>query len=193
MLRFYIPHRKEGEELVLVLRRHPIIIAVKLLFWATVAVMPLVFYAFARDVIPFIFENQYSYPIVVLFTSVYYMYIWLFTFHSFIDYYLDVWIVTNHRIINIEQDGLFSRTVSEQELYRLQDITAEVKGVLPTLLDFGTVYIQTAAEEPRFVFKQIPNPNACAKKITTLCEHSRKQHRIDEQAATKEANTKNTS
>jgi hypothetical protein len=33
-----------------------------------------------------------------------------------------------------------------------------VKGVIPTFLNYGHVFIQTAAEKARFVFRNIPDP-----------------------------------
>ncbi len=125
-----------------------------------------------------LFNNQFFAPIVILFVSLYYLYIWLFAFHSFVDYYLDVWIVTNHRVVNIEQKGLFARQVSEQKLYRIQDVTSELKGLIGTFLDFGTVYVQTAGEEARFIFKQIPHPQNVAQKINQLVEENRKFHEL---------------
>ena len=79
-------------------------------------------------------------------------------FLIWIDYYFDVWIVTERRIINIEQKGLFSRVVSELELEKIQDITTDVKGVIPTFLNFGDLHVQTAAEKERFLFRDIPDP-----------------------------------
>lgn len=180
MLNFYIPHRKEGEKIILLLRRHYLILLSKLAFWATVAILPPIFYLLFKDtlVLKSLFGNQYLEPITMLFISTYYLYVWLFAFHSFVDYYLDVWVVTSHRIINMEQKGLFARSVSEQKLFRVQDVTAELKGVFSTLFDFGTVYIQTAGEEPRFTFKQIPNPNRVAKKINLLSEENKKFQQI---------------
>lgn len=73
-------------------------------------------------------------------------------------YYLDVWLVTDGRIIDIEQRGLFSREVSEFRLDRIQDVTIEVKGFLPTLLRFGDIYVQTAGETREFMIRHIPHP-----------------------------------
>ena len=113
--------------------------------------------------------------------SAYYLFIWLFFFHAFVDYYLDIWIVTDRRIVNIEQKGLFAREVSEQKLFRIQDVTSELKGIIPTFLNFGTVYIQTAAEEPRFVFKQIPDPGRVAQTIIKLVEENKRFHHLVEE------------
>lgn len=181
MLDFYIPHREEGEKIILLLRRHRYILMVKIAFWGIVALMPIVLYAIIKGTFINIIQTEFFAPIAVLFLSVYYLYIWLFAFHSFVDYYLDMWIVTNRRIINIEQKGLFARTVSEQKLSRVQDVTSDIKGMFATLFDFGTVHIQTAGEEARFIFKQIPDPYHVARKIAKLSEQSRKFERVMDQ------------
>jgi hypothetical protein len=168
MLKKYIPHRKDDEKIILVLRRHPFIVTTKLLFWGVVALAPVALYLVLGEVLlPFI-SNQYIYPIVVLFISTYYLYLWLFAFHTFVDYYLDVWLVTNHRIINVEQKGMLNRIISEQQLDRIQDVTSETKGLFSTLLDYGTVHIQTAGEQARFMFKQIPAPARIAQTVIQL-------------------------
>lgn len=180
MLNFYVPHKKEGEKIILLLRRHYIIILFRFIFWGVTALMPIVFYFIFRDVLSILFDNKNLTPIFVIFLSIYYLYIWLFTFHSFVNYYLDVWIVTNHRIINMEQKGLFDRTVSEQKLYRVQDVTSEIKGFWPTLFNFGEVEIQTAGEKTRFIFKQVPAPYHVAKKINLLSEENKRYQRLIE-------------
>lgn len=90
--------------------------------------------------------------------NTFFLFIWLFGFLIWIDYYFDVWIITNERIINIEQKGLFVRQVSELNLNKIQDITTTVEGVLPTVLNYGDVSIQTAGAENRFLFRQVPDP-----------------------------------
>ena len=83
---------------------------------------------------------------------------WIFFFLLWIDYYFDVWIITNKRVVNVEQKGLFNREVSELELERIQDITTDVKGVIPTFLNYGDVYVQTAGKTERFDFADVPDP-----------------------------------
>jgi len=100
--------------------------------------------------------------------NIFAMSIWIIFFLLWVDYYLDVWIVTNLRIVNIEQKGLFSRTVSELELSRIQDVTTEVLGMIPTFLNYGDVFIQTAAEQERFLFRQVPDPYGIKDQIMKL-------------------------
>ena len=93
---------------------------------------------------------------------------WMLSFLIFIDYYFDVWIVTNQRIVNIEQKGLFSRVTSELKLEKIQDISSDIKGLIPTILNFGDLLVQTAAEETKFKFRNIPDPNSVKDLIMNL-------------------------
>lgn len=96
---------------------------------------------------------------VLLFAQNFFMLaIWLFGFMIWIDYYFDIWIITSERIINIEQKGMFSRKASELRFQKIQDITTEVTGFFPTILNFGDVRIQTAGTTEEFIFRTIPDP-----------------------------------
>jgi uncharacterized membrane protein YdbT with pleckstrin-like domain len=107
------------------------------------------------------------------------MFIWITFFLIWIDYYFDVWIITDRRVVNIEQKGLFNRQVSELELLRIQDITTEVTGVIPTILNYGDVFIQTAGENPRFIFRQVSDPYGIKDTLMNLQKkRSREESRI---------------
>jgi ABC-type multidrug transport system fused ATPase/permease subunit len=177
--RLFFP-QKSYEKVVYILRRHWITFLGAMCFYAILLAIPAGFYVFIGYAFPDILANLLNgrtlFPIVVLVVSLYYLSIWLFLFTAFIDYYLDLWTITTDRIVNIEQAGLFSRTISEADLYKIQDVTSEVKGLLPTIFNYGTVYIQTATEKERFVFEQVPNPNEIREKIIQLAEEDRKYH-----------------
>jgi uncharacterized membrane protein YdbT with pleckstrin-like domain len=95
------------------------------------------------------------------------LFVWFYAFLIWIDYYLDIWIITNERIINIEQKGLFLREASDLEFSKIQDVTTTVVGLLPTILNYGDVHIQTAGEIERFKFRQVPDPYALKSLIMT--------------------------
>ncbi len=84
--------------------------------------------------------------------------IWIYCFIIWIDYYFDIWIITDTRIVNVEQKALFVRSVSELKFAKIQDIHTEVKGLIPTILNYGDVYIQTAGTKERFLFRKVPDP-----------------------------------
>lgn len=145
--------------------------------------LPLIIYFFAFFYAPSLlaefFQNDVIRAIVILGSSIYYLFVWIFFFRSWIDYYLDVWFMTNERIVSIEQRGLFSRTIAEQKLFRIQDVNAEVHGLIATVLDYGTITIQTAGAEKVFFFKQVPRPHKVARHITQLVEWDKRERRLD--------------
>jgi len=178
MLNFFLPHRLEGEKIILLVRRHPFVIFIKIGFWLLVALLPPIFFLFLNTAIKAAIPTALYLPLLYTVGSLFYLYVWLFLVFSFVDYYLDVWIITNERILDIEQKGLFNRIASEQKLYRVQDITAEIKGFFQTILNFGEVYVQTAGEKQRFVFRQVYRPEHVAKKIIDLAEANKKFHKV---------------
>lgn len=139
------------------------------------AALPFVAYYFFVPTIPLYLNDPALKIVIILGTSIYSVSVWLFLFSAFLDYYLDLWIVTNDRIMNIEQHGLFGRTVSELDLTKIQDVTSDIRGIIPTIFGYGDVHIQTAAEEKRFIFEQIPNPHEIRKGILDLIEEDKKR------------------
>lgn len=101
--------------------------------------------------------------------------IWVFVFFTWIDYYFDIWVITSEKVVNIEQKGLFVRSLSELKFERIQDVTVEVKGFLPTVLNYGDVFIQTAGEKERFIFRQISNPYGIKDLIMGLQKNQEKE------------------
>lgn len=174
MIRFYIPHRREGEKIILLIRRHPFVLFKRVFFWLVAAAIPVVILFLVGGQRITYEQEGFLYPLLLVLASIYYLYIWLFVFNGFVDYYLDVWIVTDVRIVNIEQRQLFSRVISEHELERIQDVTAEAHGILPTFLNYGEVHVQTAGEQQRFIFKQVPNPQEVKRQILSICDYRKK-------------------
>jgi hypothetical protein len=164
---YHFKGQKEGEQILLVVHRHWfdilsqffIILMMLLLLFGTLT--------FASPILA-TFNGNVSTGLFLFVENIFLIFIWLFFFIIWIDYYFDVWIVTNERIVNIEQKGLFSRGISELELENIQDITVEVLGIIPTFLNYGNLYVQTAAEKERFIFKHVPDPYAIKDLIMNL-------------------------
>ncbi len=150
------------EKTILKVRAHPIV-----LFFAVLpqlfllGIPPVSFYL--MEVFDFHFrlpETEYTQIILIAVGSLYYLYVLLFILYTFFDYFLDIWVVTDHHIINVEQQSMFMRTVSKEELDRIQDVTSEIKGLFATIFNYGTVTIQTAGSQEHFVFENVPEPQA---------------------------------
>lgn len=167
---YRLPNKIENEKIVKVIRKDFFILFKKVVLFVVIIILPLVFFYLMSTIMPNIMRGQISYPLVVLGTSAYYLFMWVFFFFSFIDYYLDVWIITSERIIDIQQQGFFSRIIAEQKLFRIQDVTSEVHGFFPTILHYGDVFIQTAGTKQRFFFHEVPQPDRIRDNIIKLAQ-----------------------
>ena len=163
---------QEKDELeVALFRKHPIALGKKFVFYIFTLFIILAAYILINTYTNWLDDNtSFSFMVLVIFAGLYVLFTLLFLFHSWVDYYLDLLIITNERIINIRQEGLFHRSVSELRLYRIQDVTSEVKGFLATIFKYGRVEIQTASGEGRFIFDQVPHPEIVAQRIMELHE-----------------------
>jgi uncharacterized membrane protein YdbT with pleckstrin-like domain len=103
------------------------------------------------------------------------LFLWVYAFFIWIDYYFDVWVITDERVLNIEQKGLFTRVMSEVQLHRVQDVTTKVEGFLPTILNYGDIFVQTAGEEKRFHFRNVGDPEKHTEEIMSLVKKARGQ------------------
>lgn len=171
----HLPNQRPNEHVVLFMRRHWIAVFAIVVAFLFLIVVPLAIGAFFWPRIEIYLDHPVLGPLIVLAGSIYFLSIWLFAFLEFTDYYLDTWIVTNERIINIEQEGLFHRTASELDLAAVQDATAEIRGIIQTLLSYGNVFIQTAGEKGRFHFKNIDDPEHVKEVVTRLVEEDKQR------------------
>ena len=172
------PGQHENENVVLVVRKHWIVLLPYFLQVALMCLLPIILYVFIVPyALPAFLEDPYS-RFFFLLSIIYYGFIWIVIFMVWTDYYLDIWIVTNERIIDIEQIGFFNRVVSELDLKRIQDITSNVHGMLPTMFGFGNLHIQTAAEEGKFDLKSVPHPVTIRRRITKLYRAAREKDRF---------------
>jgi len=172
------PGQHDDEQVILFLRRHWFIFLRRLIF-VIFSIIGLVLIYFFFDLLSSNFLRSDYYNLLLFVESLGTLFIWNLFFILWIDFYLDAWIVTNERIINISQKGFFNRDISELKLTKIQDVTSEIVGVIPTILGYGNIYVQTAAEVERFTFYQIPNPNEVKNTIVQLQEKERKNEEVE--------------
>lgn len=174
--KIFFPGKEVNETVHLLLRRHWTLMARNIVVLSIEACVPVVVFMFLAVGLNIDFSyGTLAATAAVLLGSIYYLFLWLLFLNQWIDYYLDIWIVTDKRILNVEQRGLFARTVSELHISKIQDVTSIVNGKIQTFLDFGDVDIQTAAEQKRFMFEKVPHPRQVAKMIMDLHHEAEKQ------------------
>ena len=168
--------QKSYEKIEYLLRRHPLTFVPIFAVFVILMLVPVALYFLLNNLFPQLLTGELSYPVLVLFASVFYLSVYLFFYGQFIDFYLDLWIVTNDRIVDIEQHGLFSRSISELDLYNIQDVTVEISGFFHTMFKYGDLHVKTASDNSQVIFRDIPNPNEVRQALIELSEQDRKFH-----------------
>lgn len=132
-------------------------------FYLFVQVFPIVIFAcviVALAAVLLWFVPEILAPVVFLGGVVLLHIFWIALFVILIDFSLDFWVLTDARVIAVEQKGLFSQSVGEFELSKIQDVMVEVNGMIATMLNYGTVRVSTAGEHQDFEIRYVYNPNA---------------------------------
>ena len=168
--------QKGYEKVEYIVRRHWITFLPIIIFFIVLLALPLGLYWLILNTLNEVLQNPIYYTAGVLFTSIYYLSVVLFFYTYFVAFHLDLWIVTNDRLLDVQQKTLFARTVSEVDLYQIQDASSEVHGIFPSLFNYGNIILQTASAVPKFTFRNVPNPNELRQAILTLSSEDKKYH-----------------
>lgn len=161
---------KTDEKIILFTRKHIISFLPSLLLILGLILIPLIllfFGIFFSNIFTTFWRN-----LIIISASIYYLVIANFAFVEWFSFYYDILIITNKRIIDIVQQGVFNRTITEISLLRVQNVMGKIVGILPTFFGYGNVRAETAGEmSETLVFENIPNPYATANKIMELHDH----------------------
>jgi len=163
------PSQQDDETIYLVVREHWFYLFLKILVWGFFAAVLILFNRYGNAYLPVLFEGTWG-QITLLFTQVYTLFLSLSLFLIFVFYYLNIQVITNLRVVDVDQVGLFSHVVSELHIDKIEDVTSEVNGVFGTVLNYGHVFVQTAAAVDKFEFSNVPDPASIEKLILDLYE-----------------------
>lgn len=90
----------------------------------------------------------------------------LIMFPYWINWYYSIYIVTDLRFIQITQKGLFSKSFVDLSLNQIQSLNYEVKGLQATLLGYGTILVQTYMGD--LVIHEVHHPAKLYKQLITI-------------------------
>jgi len=81
---------------------------------------------------------------------------------------MNVFVLTSERVIDIDQQGVFSRVVSECLYENIQEMSFKVSGVLGTTLHVGTLMIHTAGDRADLHISGIKDPQHVQELISKI-------------------------
>lgn len=84
--------------------------------------------------------------------------------------------VTNEKLAQVLFITLFNRKISQLGIGDVQDVTVSQSGILPNLLGYGTLVVETAGEQQNYTFTYIPEPHETSKAIITAHEENMRKY-----------------
>ena len=143
------------------MRKHPITNLRWIIIAAVLIMAPLLLTTF--PIINFLPER---FQIVALIS--WYLLVAAFIFEEFLGWFFNVYIVTDERIVDVDFVNLVYREITDANIDQIQDVTAQMGGVVRTIFKYGDVVIQTAAEVPRIEFEAVPDPDRVSRILRDL-------------------------
>lgn len=159
----------KDEEVLMFLRQHPIVnlpwivIAIAMIF-APFLIMP-IFQQYLRLPINYVFIAWLGWYLITAGFIVERTLMWLF--NSFI--------ITDERMVDIDFTSLIYKKIDYAQLDKIQEVSVQTGGLLNSVVDIGSVFVQTAAEVPEFVFNNIAHPTRVAKLLDELVEEEQQE------------------
>lgn len=124
---------------------------------------------------PDILSDVLARNIFVIITSAFLLLLVPFMTVAFLDFYYDLHIVTDRRLVDIDQNKLFSREINELALEEVQDVTTQNSGIFSSVFDFGHVLIETAGAQQKFEFNNVLHPREIASIILDLSDQAKQR------------------
>jgi hypothetical protein len=162
---------QSGEQVLQVCRRHWIYLWPSIFLQLLFAVVPLIVAYIVLDMagIDGIAE-QVIWGLLIVHVA----YRALKAFLTWYRYHNDIWVITNQRLIDSYKKHPFSLQLSTADLVNVQDMSVQREGLLRTMLDYGDVVCQTAAEVQAFRLAGIPDPRS----VQSLVDRERDRERL---------------
>lgn len=150
--------QKHNETIVLFLRAH----LIKNLYWIIISFL-LILIPIIIGILSSVFGIQFfSSPLVSHFTAVYvifyYLIVFSFIFINFLHWFYNVFIVTTERVVDIDYSEIVVHNIAITKLTHVQDVNYTQSGFIPTLFNYGNLFVQTAGTEINFEALSVPKP-----------------------------------
>lgn len=160
-LSFKFDSQEQHENVLLVLRQHPISQVKRILGGVVLLFVP---FLLASVGVLNLLPGSYQMSILIMWSILTFGYF----FSIFLTWFFSVYIITDERIIDVDFYSLIHKDVSSAKLDRIEDIAAVTGGAVQSMFDFGTVKIQTAGATVQIDFENVPHPARITKLLNEL-------------------------
>lgn len=81
------------------------------------------------------------------------------------DWYYDCWLITNMGVVGVEWTGFFDRTSDRVEYQSIEGVSYKIKGVIPTIFNFGNITLAKLGGPTTVTLKSAYNPKRIEKNV----------------------------
>lgn len=163
--------QQDDEEIVLLLRAHPITNAGWVLIVILTLILPGVILGtgvFAAVPGKFILVGKLVWYLVTL----------MYAMERFMFWYYSVFIVTNERVVDIDFDNLMYRQITYANLNHIEEPEETTGGFIRSMFQYGDVVVTTASEKPTLEASAVPYPDKVVDIISRLAEELEKRREM---------------
>lgn len=167
---------KEGEKVIMVVRRYLLTYAG---WWLLVGVLFVVPFLFLFWLFAHGWWGQSLFFILAGFGTI-------LLLRTLLMWRRNVFVITTHRLIDKDQRGLLDQMVSEVPYDQIEDVSGRVRGIFGTVFGYGQVAVQTGGGNVRIVVDRVRHPLRLQQEINDLRERflSRYSHEWSGNVAT---------
>jgi hypothetical protein len=173
---YFSKYVSEGDELLFVCHRHPILIVDTLLLWCFFGVLlPVFFYLHNTFWIADGLSSGYF--------ELYLLGIYLALVYQVFDWYNDAWIITNRGIIDV-QWRYFTGDVQHLGYESIHGIEVKSDSIFDSLLGKGDIWLHLVSEREEFVLTDAINPQWIVEYIQAVIDEMKHEHEtpVDDRA-----------
>ena len=104
---------------------------------------------------------------------VFWLYFLVFLYIQWLNHELDMYVVTNNRVIWIDQVSFLNRSVSECNLWQVQEVNSKISWLFANILNYWTLSIQTAWNVTTLKMTFCPDSMQEARKLLNIVDDYR--------------------
>ena len=157
-----IDNLRPGEEVIMVVKRHWIIYLILILVFLSWILFTILSYVLF-----------WASTLNHLINIVFWMFFSVLLYIKWLDHELDMYAITNNRIIWIDQISFLNRTVTECNLWQVQEVNSKTKWIFANMLNYWTLTILTAWNATNMIMDFAPNSMQEARKILNIVDNYR--------------------
>lgn len=160
------PGQQEGDKVVLFVHKHWIKYVVTGIFSILLASIPLI------GIILYVSNNPstdlISIEVITVSIGIYLLIVMCLIIAAFVDFYLDLLVITEDRVVFVRQNGYFNQQIDEAHIAAIDEVGADVKGLINSVLNCGDVVIHMGNDQAVLTVEDVQDPEKISKEILRL-------------------------